>query len=140
MDKELAGHLSVQLSSADGTNACVFLSIAVADWIRQKGSRLQLSMNAAYIQTKIEGIIESVPRDINDVRDPSAKYIVEDALKILSEKGAVGFCHSNTIMATTKGPATREGREDLLSALLQPDKKTCPSNIHMPPFIYCCKR
>ena len=61
----------------------VFLSIAVADWMRQNGSRLELPMNAAYIQKTIEEIIVSLPQDINDVRDQSAWYVVEDALKIL---------------------------------------------------------
>ena len=53
MDKEMAGDLSTQLSSLDDTNACVLLSIVVADWLRQNGSRLELPMNAAYIQKTI---------------------------------------------------------------------------------------
>lgn len=48
---------------------------------------------------------------------------MEDALKILSQKSAVGFSHSRTIMATTKGPATGEGREDLVTALLKLDRE-----------------
>lgn len=80
-------------------------------------------MNAAYIQKTIEEIIVSLPQDINDVREQSAWYVVEDALKILSDKSAVGFSHSRTIMATTKGPATGEGREDLVTALLKLDQE-----------------
>ena len=80
LDPDLAVEISTQASIFDGTNACVFNSIAIADWILKNEKTSQLPNNSIIVQKAVEEIIATVPKLINDVRDPSSRYTVEDAL------------------------------------------------------------
>lgn len=47
-------------------------------------------MNCSTVQKAVEEIMIRVPQLINDVRDSSSRYTVDEALEVLSCKGSLG--------------------------------------------------
>lgn len=118
LDEHLTADISAQASKFDGTNACVFNSIVVAEWIRKNEKLSQLPINWEIFKKAVEEIIISVPELINDARDPSAWYTVEEALDILRFKGIVGSqLRSEQVMMSLSGVITKDGKESLLDGL-----------------------
>lgn len=119
-DSDLTADISAHAQMLDGTNACVFSSIAITEWFRKNEKKTQLPFNKNILQKAVEGpdIILSVPELRNDVRDPSSRYTVEEALQILSRKGIFGRnLLPEQAMASTSGITTTQGKESLRQGL-----------------------
>ena len=134
LDADLAEEMSIQASKFDGTNACVFNAIAIGEWLRKNETLSQLPNNRGIVQKSVEEILLSVPELINDARDTSSLYSVEEALNILSTKNRMKFdLHAQDVMVSMSGVATKEGKDSLLVGLkhLQHKRRaqavyTCP--------------
>lgn len=118
LDADLTADISAQASTFDSTNACVFNSIAIAEWIRQNQNTLQLPMNCSTVQKAVEEIMIRVPQLINDVRDSSLRYTVDEALEVLSYKGSLGRgLQAEEVMMLMAGVTTQEGKDSLFDCL-----------------------
>ena len=114
-DSDVTADISAQAQLLDGTNACVFNSIAIAEWFKKNEENTQLPFNRNVMKKAVEKIILSIPQLINDTRNISSMYTVE---RILSAKDILGCSLlSEQVMASIPGITTTEGKESLRQAL-----------------------
>ena len=99
----------------DGTNACAFLSIGVAESIIQK---LEGEVFFEKLPAAVESIIWSLPEKINEHRDMGNNYDVLEAYEILRRRELIKSpLEFSEELPYAYGVFTNEGREKLFSKL-----------------------
>ena len=99
----------------DGTNACAFLSIDVAESIIQK---LEGEVFFEKLPAAVESIIWSLPEKINEHRDMGNNYDVLEAYEILRRRELIKSpLEFSEELPYAYGVFTNEGREKLFSKL-----------------------
>ena len=103
----------LQAPENDGTNACAFLSLKIADTILNLGDSLSLDL----LKHKVEDIIINFPKPINEFRNVESMYTLQEALDLLKLFNMLK--HVEVSMASTNMRAyTYAGRRELEKILL----------------------
>ncbi|KAJ8019088.1 Serine/threonine-protein kinase BCK1/SLK1/SSP31 [Holothuria leucospilota] len=91
LSSEDQGHVESYLRKHDGTNACAFLTVQIADNIIAKG--IQADNVSAHLGAFAEDIILNLPVKINKFRDRSRMYDPMEAYKLLAEHGLLSSAY-----------------------------------------------
>lgn len=95
----------------DGTNACVFLSLKIAEAILSKKDQ-----EFAERKSKMESIITNFPKKVNPLRNDAIKYAVDDAYELLYKEKLIAKCRLETLNGID-AVFSDAGKADLIKAL-----------------------
>eukprot|EP00112_Aurelia_sp_Birch-Aquarium-sp1_P020999 Seg5543.1 transcript_id=Seg5543.1/GoldUCD/mRNA.D3Y31 product="Mitogen-activated protein kinase kinase kinase 13-B" protein_id=Seg5543.1/GoldUCD/D3Y31 len=95
----------------DGTNACVFLSLKIAEAILSKEYQ-----EFTERKSKMESIITNFPKKVNPLRNDAIKYAVDDAYELLYKEKLIAKCRLETLNGID-AVFSDAGKADLIKAL-----------------------
>ena len=115
---ELDADMEMERNMYDGSNACTFLSVAIASWLEENTEKLVLPRQLEDVRCVVEKTILDIPKAINSVRNMSSHFSVEEAVSLLGE---VGKCNvvTETLMNSFAGINTPNGENSLFEGLTQ---------------------
>ena len=133
---ELDADMEMEITMYDGSNACTFLSVAIASWLEENTEKLALPRQLEDVRCVVEKTMFDIPKPINSVRNMSSHFSVEEAVALLGE---VGKCNvfTETPMNSCAGINTPKGENSLFEGLTQLHHRTpifVVYTIHQYPF------
>ena len=115
MEKHCKTKESMTTPSNDGTNACAFISVAVAESILHDTETEAFFEN---LPKAVEVTILSIPEEINEHRDMGKNYDILEAYEILRRQQLIRFpLQFSEELPYADGVFTYEGREKLFTKL-----------------------
>ena len=115
MEKHCKTKESMTTPSNDGTNACAFISVAVAESILHNTETEAFFEN---LPKAVEVTILSIPEEINEHRDMGKNYDILEAYEILRRQQLIRFpLQFSEELPYADGVFTYEGREKLFTKL-----------------------
>ena len=108
----------------DGTNACVFLCIAICDRLLSMDSS---SLDWKDIKALAEETTQNLPVTINSLRDVAKMYEPIGAYSIMKDEKTVGDCEFSEEFLEGNLALSESGREELINAILSKSKSVTSS-------------
>ena len=108
----------------DGTNACVFLCIAICDRLLSMDSP---SLDWKDIKALAEETTQNLPVTINSLRDVAKMYKPIGAYSIMNDEKIVGDCEFLEEFLEGYLALSESGREELINAILSKSKSVTSS-------------
>jgi RecQ family ATP-dependent DNA helicase len=133
LPSELFLDMQEQTKTNDGTNACAFFPIAIANWLQSTDFKNETQK----AKLAVEQIMLEVPKKINSIRDMSCYFSVEEAADLLKIANLYNL-QTEPVMNSFSGVKTADGEKALLEALtILHNKRPVSAVFTCPPLSFC---